>query len=41
MFANVTFYPIWLVLVACLTLAMPVAGGIALVGGLVIALRTR
>jgi hypothetical protein len=37
-FANVTFYPLWLLLMVALVIAMPVAGGIALTGGLLILL---
>ncbi|MCU1685327.1 MAG: hypothetical protein JWQ81_6066 [Amycolatopsis sp.] len=35
------FYPLWLLLVGCLTLALPVAGVLALIGGVIVVLRTR
>ncbi len=40
-FAELTFYPLWLLLVAGLVVAMPVAGVLALVGGLFIVIGTR
>jgi len=40
-FAKVTFYPLWLLLVAALVVAMPVAGAVALVLGLLAVVGTR
>ncbi|WP_410600472.1 hypothetical protein [Amycolatopsis sp. lyj-90] len=39
--ANVTFYPLWLLLVAALVVAMPVAGVVALILGLLAVAGTR
>ncbi|WP_161780899.1 hypothetical protein [Amycolatopsis orientalis] len=40
-FAKVTFYPLWLLLVAALVIAMPVAGVVAVVLGLLAVVGTR
>ncbi|WP_167369672.1 hypothetical protein [Amycolatopsis orientalis] len=40
-FAKATFYPLWLLLVAALVIAMPVAGVVALVLGLLAVVGTR
>lgn len=40
-FAKVTFYPLWLLLVAALVVAMPVAGVAALVLGALALFGTR
>ncbi|WP_157376422.1 hypothetical protein [Amycolatopsis azurea] len=39
-FASLTFYPLWLLLVAALVVAMPVAGAAALVLGLLVVAGT-
>ncbi|MFD6073160.1 hypothetical protein [Amycolatopsis lurida] len=40
-FAKLTFYPLWLLLVAALAVAMPVAGVVAMVLGLLAVVGTR
>ncbi|MFD9893546.1 hypothetical protein ACFWY9_29735 [Amycolatopsis sp. NPDC059027] len=39
MIANILPYVFWLTLVSCLIVASPVLGGLALVGGLAVALK--
>ena len=40
-FAKVTFYPLWLLLVGALVVAVPVAGVAALILGLLVLAATR